>query len=206
VGGESGREIHRRCAGAHPDRCTIVAVSRKAKHRLPGPGLHFGGDIAVVIGETEQLQEFDGRSWNHKWKRSPSPWPACCLAFVSKRVPLLHPLLYLAGVILGERPWAGPCGRVYRVPSYLGLIFSSSTWAWKSGPEALLRQGKPLLISGFIDAERELPLAFLGARRSGFPPGLLVSGPPSSLLVGHRRRIAVENRKLLLPESETSSG
>ncbi|MBS1194827.1 MAG: putative regulatory ligand binding protein C-terminal domain of channel like protein, partial [Methanomicrobia archaeon] len=40
---------------------TIVAVSRKGQNTVsPAPAFTFeDGDIAVVIGETEQLQEFE---------------------------------------------------------------------------------------------------------------------------------------------------
>jgi len=58
---EPGREVHCRPAGAHPDRRHHRGgLPAGPEHGIPAPDFTFeDGDIAVVIGETEQLQEFE---------------------------------------------------------------------------------------------------------------------------------------------------
>ncbi|MDD1639010.1 MAG: cation:proton antiporter, partial [Methanomicrobiales archaeon] len=134
---------------------------------------------------------------------------ACCLAlaFVSKRWSLpAIPFYILAGVVLGQSGLAlVPADEFTAYLSYLGLIFLLFYVGLEIRPRSLLRQGKPLLISGFIDLNVNFLFAFLGALALGF-------SLPDSLVIGAALYVSssaiavaslVENRKLLLPESET---
>jgi CPA2 family monovalent cation:H+ antiporter-2 len=134
---------------------------------------------------------------------------ACCLALaiVSKRWSLpAIPFYILAGVVLGKSGLAlVPADEFTRYLSYLGLIFLLFYVGLEIRPKSLLHQGRPLLVSGFIDLNVNFILAFLCALGLGFPL-------PDSLVIGAALYVSssaiavaslVENRKLLLPESET---
>jgi K+:H+ antiporter subunit KhtU len=134
---------------------------------------------------------------------------ACCLAlaFISKRWSLpAIPFYILVGVVLGKSGLGlVPADEYTQYLSYLGLIFLLFYVGLEIRPKSLLRQGKPLLVSGFIDLNVNFILAFVCALGLGYP---LVD----SLVIGAALYVSssaiavaslVENRKLLLPESET---
>ncbi|MDD1653955.1 MAG: cation:proton antiporter [Methanomicrobiales archaeon] len=134
---------------------------------------------------------------------------ACCLAlaFVSKRWSLpAIPFYILAGVVLGQSGLGlVPADEYTQYLSYLGLIFLLFYVGLEIRPKSLLRQGKSLLISGFIDLNVNFILAFVCALSLAFP--LLDALVIGAALYVSSSAIAVaslvENRKLLLPESET---
>ncbi|MDD1656199.1 MAG: cation:proton antiporter [Methanomicrobiales archaeon] len=134
---------------------------------------------------------------------------ACCLAlaFLSKRWSLpAIPFYILAGVLLGKSGLAlVPADEFTRYLSYLGLIFLLFYVGLEIRPRSLLHRGRPLLISGFIDLNVNFSLGFLCALGLGFT--LLEAFVIGAALYVSSSAMAVasliENRKLLLPESET---
>ena len=134
---------------------------------------------------------------------------ACCLvlAFLSKRLALpAIPFYILVGVLLGKSGLGlVPADEYTRYLSYLGLIFLLFYVGLEIRPKSLLRQGKSLAISGFIDLNVNFFAGFLCATWLGFTTvesfvvGAAFYVSSSAMAVAS----LVENRKLLFPESET---
>jgi K+:H+ antiporter subunit KhtU len=129
------------------------------------------------------------------------------LALVSKRFSLPPiPFYILGGIAIGRSGWnLVPADAYSQYLSYLGLIFLLFYVGLEMRPKSLRERGRTILLSGIIDLNVNLVVGCSAALLLGF-------APLESFILGSAFYISssamaiaslVENRRLILPESET---